>query len=273
MGSRHRLGIFSWFGFVLPFQKRLSLIKEAGFDTTSIWWEDETTPWQIKKEHMPRLVEDMGLSLDNLHVPYNNSNELWSELESERAEFIWRHIRWLNDCADYHIPIMVMHLNDGPNPPAPNNYGLESFYELVKTAEELGVTLAIENTRRSDSVSYLLSGIPSRRLGFCYDSSHYFLTNENDFDLLDNYGERLVTTHLSDNDGLEDRHWLPGHGIIDWSTLSKHFPAGYQGSLTLEVYPTTEERQKSPESFLKSALQKAREIQTLCGEATISGSG
>ncbi|MDQ7094897.1 sugar phosphate isomerase/epimerase family protein [Desulfosporosinus sp. PR] len=265
MANQRRLGIFSWFGFVLPFQKRLSLIKEAGFDATSIWWEDEDTPWQTKKEHMPQLVKDMGLELDNLHVPYNNSNELWSERESVRSNFIQRHIRWLNDCANHHVPLMVMHLTEGLNPPAPNHYGLQSFYELVKAAEELGVTIAIENTRRSDNLPYLLSAIPSSRLGYCYDSSHYFLSNKQDFDLLKNFGERLVATHLSDNDGLEDRHWLPGHGIIDWTVLSRHFPATYQGGLTLEAYPTLEERRKSPEAYLKNAWQKVRATRDLFG--------
>ncbi|WP_088188913.1 sugar phosphate isomerase/epimerase family protein [Desulfosporosinus sp. FKA] len=268
-GQRH-LGIFSWFGFVLPFQKRLSLIKEAGFDATSIWWEDEDKPWLTKKEDMPKLVENMGLVLDNLHVPYNNSNELWSEHTSVRSEFIQRHIRWLNDCAIHHIPVMVMHLTEGLNPPDPNHYGLQSFCQLVEAAEELGVTIAIENTRRSDNLPYLLSGIPSNSLGYCYDSSHYFLSNKQDYDLLDNFSERLVATHLSDNDGLEDRHWLPGHGIIDWVGLSRHFPTAYHGGLTLEAYPTVEERQQSPEAYLEAALQKAKDVCILLGNSTVS---
>ena len=41
------LGIFSWFGFVLPFEERITLIKEAGFTATSIWWEDEDAPFPI----------------------------------------------------------------------------------------------------------------------------------------------------------------------------------------------------------------------------------
>lgn len=260
MGHQYPLGIFSWFGFVLPFQERIRLIKEAGFEATSIWWEDEDTPWLVKKESMPQLVRDRGLVLENLHVPYNDSSELWSENESVRSEFIQRHIGWLQDCANYHIPMMVMHLTEGLNPPAPNGEGLKSFLELVKVAEELEVTIAIENTRRSDNVPYLLSKIQSNYLGFCYDSSHHFLSDKQDFSLLDNFGERLVTTHLSDNDGLEDRHWLPEQGIIDWGMLAKHFPVSYRGGLTLEAYPTAEEREDSPESYLKKAHQKVKNV-------------
>ncbi|TGE38138.1 sugar phosphate isomerase/epimerase [Desulfosporosinus fructosivorans] len=265
MQHQYPLGIFSWFGFVLPFQERLRLIKEAGFAATSLWWEDEDTPWQIKKESMPQLVRDIGLVLENLHVPYNNSSELWSEFKSVRSEFIHRHIRWLHDCANYHIPMMVMHLTEGVNPPAPNSDGVKSFRELVRVAEELGVMIAIENTRRRDNVPYLLSEIPSDHLGFCFDSSHHCLSDKQDFSLLGNFGDRLITTHLSDNDGLEDRHWLPGHGIIDWVMVAQHFPAGFRGCLTLEAYPMAGEREESPELFLKRAFEKAKYLRDLLG--------
>lgn len=212
---------------------------------------------------MPQLVRDMGLILENLHVPYNNSSELWSEHKSVRSEFMQRHIRWLYDCANYQIPMMVMHLTEGVNPPAPSRKGVQSLLELVKVAEELGVMIAIENTRRNDNVPYVLSKIQSTYLGFCYDSSHHYLADKQDFKLLENFGERLVTTHLSDNDGLEDRHWLPGHGILDWVMVAKNFPVNYRGCLTLEAYPTTEERQETPQVFLSRALQKLITLRSL----------
>ena len=91
----------------------------------------------------------------------------------------------------------------------------------------------------------------------------YPATLDQDYKLLENFEERLVTTHLSDNDGLEDRHWLPGHGIIDWVMVAKHFPAGYRRCLTLEAYPTTEEREESPEIFLERAFQKVKNVRDM----------
>ena len=263
MTHQYPMGIFSWFGFVLPFQERIRLIKEAGFTATSIWWEDEDTPWQIKKENMPQLVRDMGLLLENIHVPFNESGALWSEQKAVRSDIIHSHIQWLEACAEYQIPIMVMHLTEEGNHPAPNAYGLESLLQLVKVAEELKVTIAIENTQRSDNVPYVLDIIESNYLGFCYDSSHYNLTDKQDFYLLEKYGERLVTTHLSDNDGLKDRHWLPGHGVIDWAMVAKYFPESYQGCLTLEAYPTSEELKESPQIFLKRAYQRVKQVRDL----------
>lgn len=259
----YNLGVFSWFGYVLPFQERIQLIKEAGFTATSIWWEDEETPWTTKKEDMPQLVRDMGLILENIHVPFTQSGWLWSELESERSRIIHSHLEWLNACADHQIPIMVMHLTEEGNHPVPNTYGLDSMLKLVKAAEELGVTIAIENTLRSDNVPYILERIQSTYLGLCYDSSHYNLSDKQDYHLLDNYGGRLAATHLSDNDGIKDRHWLPGQGVINWNRVAEHFPTGYRGCLTLEVYPTKEESKNSPQSFLKKAYESLAKVQAL----------
>lgn len=55
--------------------ERLHLIKEAGFDAVSAWWEDEEGTPGIKKEHFPTLARDSGLILENIHVPLNNTKK------------------------------------------------------------------------------------------------------------------------------------------------------------------------------------------------------
>lgn len=250
------LGIFSWYGFVLPFQDRIALIQEVGFTGTSLWWEDEEEPFPLPKEKMPSLVREQGLRIDNIHVPCCEANHFWSEDKDLRQEIIKKHKEWLEDCARFNVPLLVMHLCDGEDAPAPNPHGLESLEKIVRRAEELGVNIAIENTRRMDSVVAVLEHISSPVLGFCFDSSHHRLTDKEDFRFLRTFGHRLKATHLSDNDGLADRHWLPGHGVIDWSKLSQAFPQAYEGFLTLEAYPTPEEAKGSPQAFLKLAYER-----------------
>lgn len=260
MGMGNSLGIFSWYGFVLPFAERIRLIREAGFIGTSLWWEDEMEPYSLQKEQMPALVRAEGLILENIHVPWCDSDALWSEDSSTRKAVIDQHSRWLQDCANFDIPMLVMHLCDGENPPLPNGYGLESMEKLVVQAEELGVKIAIENTRRMDLATTVLDHLPSSALGFCFDSSHHRLTNQEDYQVLRSYGDRLFATHLSDNDGLADRHWLPGHGIIPWAKLLENFPKSYEGLLTLEVSPTLQEAQGSPTEFLLEAYEKVKKL-------------
>jgi sugar phosphate isomerase/epimerase len=100
------------------------------------------------------------------------------------------------------------------------------------------VKLAVENTQRADYVDCVLENITSPYLGLCYDSSHDFLYGDKPGGLLRRWGGRLLATHIGDNDGLEDRHWLPWEGSIDWGEVRKSFPVGtYEGCLNLEVFP------------------------------------
>jgi len=266
--SKHQLGIFSWFGFVLPLPQRLKLIKEADFNATTLWWEDEIGSLKIRKENMPNMVRESGLFLENIHIPYDNCDELWSEHKSTRDAIVNKYIVWLNDCAKYNIPIMVMHITDSLNLPSPDqngHYGIDSISRLLKVAEDLGVTIAIENTGREDYIYFVLSELHSNYFGFCYDSSHNRIYSKNDLALLENLANCIVTTHLSDNDGHQDRHWLPGEGIIDWEKVCKVFPqVDYAGYLTLEVYPTEQELKKTPEEFLAKAYQRALWLRSLC---------
>lgn len=256
----HKTGIFSWYGFVMPFEERIHLIREAGFEATSLWWESEDLPYPVKREDMPRLVREAGLFLENIHVPFNDSDALWSEDEAARASVVDSHLAWLHDCAHHRIPTMVMHLSDRPDSQAYRRQGLKSLEALTRTAEALGVTIAVENTRHNDRVRFILETISSASLGFCFDSSHHRLTDPGDFKLLEDFGNRLAATHLSDNDGAVDRHWLPGHGTIDWNALTDAFPKSYNGCLTMEVGPTEEERQGAPQDFLKRAHRRITEV-------------
>lgn len=257
------IGIFSWYGFILPFAERIKMIQEAGFTGTSLWWEDEEEPFPMAKDKMPSLVKEMGLKIDNFHMYWCDSDGLWAEDKERRRQVIQQHLRCLEDCSLFESPLLVMHLCDEENPQDPNPIGVESLGEIVRRGEELGVKIAIENTRRIDYISYALDQINSPWLGFCFDSSHYRLTEEENYSFIKKYGERIFATHLSDNDGKVDRHWLPGHGIIDWAKLGEVFPKSYEGFLTLEVYPTLSEREGEPEDFLHEAFQSITKIANL----------
>jgi sugar phosphate isomerase/epimerase len=106
----------------------------------------------------------------------------------------------------------------------------------------------LENTIFADGITLILSEIKSEYLGFCYDSSHARL-NKDEF-LLKDFGHRLITCHISDNDGQEDRHWLPGNGEINWKDFYSSFPKeSYSGNLILEVCPTDDEKKRVRSSF------------------------
>jgi sugar phosphate isomerase/epimerase len=255
-GKKFVFGIFAWFGYRLHMKQRASLIKDAGFDTISLWWGEEEKANTGSLHDLPAIIRDNGLKIDNIHVPFEGCNDFWSGSEGIRQNIFERHLAWIDDCARHKIPKIVMHLTQGPNPPMPNETGLSIIKQLVKAAEDKNVILAVENVQRTEHLDFVFSKIDSPHLAFCYDSSHDFLWSRQPCELLRKWAGRLVTTHFSDNDGQEDQHWLPNTGTVDWQKIGRSFPIEtYAGPLLLEVLPRENENKRSAKEFIAAAYE------------------
>jgi sugar phosphate isomerase/epimerase len=258
------LGIFCWFVYDLPLEKRLKLIAEAGFSSTCLWFDkEEPMVRDGQADEMPGLVRQCGLTLDNIHAPFWKSNYLWSESTSEKSVIHEELSNALSYCGKHKIPNMVMHLSAGKTPPPPNQSGLQLIGDLVKQAEDLGVTIAMENAEDYGNhyLDFVFTNIQSPNLRFCYDSSHDAIANEFRGQALEKWGSLLAVTHFSDNHGVNDDHVLPGYGSIDWQRVMKQFPKGsYKGTIMLEVDGPEANKGFTVEGFLDTAYLKAREL-------------
>ena len=78
-GTMHKIGIFNWYGYVEPFEKRVEQIKKAGYDHLMLWWEDESYPKHIDRRDFIKIVKSYDLNLDNIHLPSEGINTLWSD--------------------------------------------------------------------------------------------------------------------------------------------------------------------------------------------------
>lgn len=254
-------GIFSWFGYLMPLGERLRLIAETGFVSTSIWLgKEEKFVESVRMDDMPGMVRDVGLILDNAHAPFENCNLLWSDSQSERNIITTEYQDCLSFCQRHTIPMLVVHITRSDNPPLMSKAGLIALTDLVKYAEDADVVLAVENTRRQEYLDIVFEELDSPHLGLCYDSSHDFLYGKPPGSILHTWGQRLVTTHFSDNQGRRDDHWLPGEGTVDWGLIKSCFPSGtYSGTFHLEVVPQAE-HERSAQDFLFEAFQQATSL-------------
>lgn len=140
----------------------------------------------------------------------------------------------------------------------------ESLKELLDDARRAGVGLAIENMFGPScrELAEAIHGQDPDLVGVCFDSSHATYGEEDFFDNLRCLAPRIVTTHLSDNDGLEaaawqDRHWAPFQGAIAWESLIRTLlSAGYGGCVMLEVL----DRENRITDTLQASIARIREL-------------
>ncbi|MCC6485447.1 MAG: sugar phosphate isomerase/epimerase [Armatimonadetes bacterium] len=250
-----KLGMFSWFGLKLPLKERLQLIRDAGFEATTLWWGVERSDNAETLGEAPAIVRDLGLYLENIHVPYDGCADIWSDSATTRAHIAGRYLRWIEDCHTHAIPVLVTHISRTPSAPGPTAAGLALISDLLENARQAGVVIAIENTRRADYLQAIFTELDSAALGFCFDTSHNWLWTK-EARLLRDFGSRLACVHLSDTVGALDRHWLPGEGAVDWKAVAADFPRPYHGCLTLEVAPK-DRRHTDAAAFVRRAYQQA----------------
>ena len=206
-----KFSIFSWFNYPLPIEERLRLIKQAGFDATILWWQEDD------KHLQPEMARKIGLEVENIHVPFNNPNSLWKD-GFDGEDYTNMLITCLDDCHKHAIPSAVIHITGFSDPPEITYIGLDRIKRLVDFAEKKSVNLAFENLNFLQHIDYVFKNIKSSRLGFCYDSGHENAFHP-DTDCLEKYGDKLFALHLDDNFGNADTHLLPYDGTINWDRL------------------------------------------------------
>ena len=85
-----------------------------------------------------------------------------------------------------------------------------------------------------DELFDFLDGISGDVAGVCLDVNHANLGQ----DILANIGrlgERIISLHISDNDAIDERHWLPGQGALDWPAIVVALRGcGYRGPFLYE---------------------------------------
>lgn len=226
------------------------LIRQAGFDGVLLWWGDKYG--NHRHHENPELARKEGLFVENIHVPFDTSNDLWADsLAGLEQEDMLK--RCIDDCATFQIPTMVMHVTTGDVYFPEKETGLARMERIVDHAEHRGVNIAVENLRENDCLKAVFDRIPSPMLGFCFDSGHQNFRNR-DIDLLSLYGHRLIAMHLHDNDTTADQHLLPYEGNIDWETTIKRIKkTGYTGPFALEVKPWLNDASIPIEEYLKKA--------------------
>lgn len=220
---KQKIGISIGNRYPVPMAEVIALLARIGFEAVSPEWAPNADLAEIAE-----AARDCGQMLQSLHAPFGKAAGMWSDdpeiASAAKAEVLCA----LEDAHRFQIPVLVVHTWIGfhfifGNP----EHGLRNFGEIVERAAGYGVKIAFENTEGDEYLYALMEHFSGNdTVGFCWDSGHEMCYNHSR-DLLHDFGDRLIMTHLNDNLGIsrfdgktywtDDLHLLPYDGIADWA--------------------------------------------------------
>lgn len=174
-----------------------------------------------------KSADNIGVELWSLHLPFIPFDTIEiSSLDSDIQRYTFNtFIDIIKKASDIGVDKFIVHPSGEPIDDFDRKDRLErSAQFLSRLADEAyrcGALIAVEDLprtclgRNSQELKYLLSA--NDKLRVCFDTNH--LLGEEIADFIKNIGDKIITTHISDYDFVNERHWLPGEGDINWKEL------------------------------------------------------
>lgn len=210
-----------------PYLKRIA---EAGFSHVH-WchhWRTDFVYSDHEIEQIAKWLRDFGLELNDLHASAGVEKAWVSTVEYERLAGVELVKNRIDMTARLLSDVIVMHIRREPEDSEENSLFWtqvqRSLDAIEPYARARGVRIAIENLRPGsfDTIEKILSRYGSDYVGLCYDSGHGNLEICSDgLDHLEKLNDRLISMHLSDNDGTDDQHNPLFSGKVDWARLAR----------------------------------------------------
>ncbi len=236
-----------------------------------------STPEEQLTEEIALLkkMQDKGeIIAASIHIPFGQGWEYQSTNEAVRRKAVDKATTFIRNCSCLNSRLFTMHgcMEPVPLEPAERGRCLEaarrSLEELIPVAADHGITLNIEDLPRSclgntpEELGQLVEGFPLEQVGICFDVNHLCGAAERLPEAIKTHRDRIRSFHISDYDGVDECHWYPGMGVIDWSAVMDEIRTLPNDNVLLifEAFsflkaPAWQDRRVSMELILKSFVR------------------
>ena len=148
----------------------------------------------------------------------------------------------IGECALFLLKFLVLNYSSEPIADSIRAHRItnasRSIAYLKKYADQIGAQLCIENLPRTclgntpEELLEIIKDTPGVKV--CFDTNHYTKGTTGHF--VETVGERNGTIRASDFDFVNECHWLPTQGDIQWGKLMHALEGiGYEGVFMYEA--------------------------------------
>lgn len=251
-------GISFYFGYNIPPEERIKMIKDAGFNCVMTSCDKKYNFENGALRSQIKLFNKYAIKLTSLHLSYNtlNLHYFW-EVGSRGERIAKKTIREIKLAHKYNIKNVVIHFAG-----MYSSIGERRLYRILNFCDKLDVNLAVENINYPHLFADIFDNIHHEKLKFCYDSGHNNVFDKST-DYLLKYGDKLVALHLHDNNGREDEHTITQlSGTLDWGKIASRLSELNDISLDYETINRVMKHKDIPAKiFLKYVKKHADELE------------
>lgn len=216
----------------IEYDEMMPLLQNHGFD--GFFSRHDFAPVPEKIGMCRQLADKYGMIYETSHSLIHGCTGLWLD-GSDGDDYTAIMAKCVDNCAEYNIPVLVVHIQVEEGKPNNLEKGLIRLKKVVAYAYKKGVRIAFENINSPEFLIETLGNFKDENVGFCYDNGHNYCYAP-DVDYLDIVGDRLICTHIHDNFGDADSHLIPFEGNFDFERMcTKLSSLDYKGNLTLEM--------------------------------------
>ena len=187
-------------------------------------------------------AKQYGVQLWSYHLPFEPREKICTSKRECSAATLELFSDIIKKASDIGIDKFVIHPSSEPIEEHERGEQIECAKEnlakLAEVANQCGAVLAVENMARtclgrtSDELLDIVSVHSALRV--CFDTNHLFGENMHTF--IRKVGDKIITIHVSDRDSINERHWLPGEGELDWQVIYQSLKeVGYSGPWLYEI--------------------------------------
>ena len=196
----------------------------------------------IDYENIKKWADKYNIDLWSFHMPFWPFTDIEISNPDTAKATIKYYEEFIKKGTDIGIKRYIVHPSGEPILDEKRAERMECSKESLKTLAQIAknndAIIVVEDLprtclgRNSDEIAELIS--VDENLMVCFDTNH--LLSEDPVDFIHKIGNRIITTHVSDYDFVDERHWLPGEGKMDWQGIMRAFKdINYDGVWLYEV--------------------------------------
>jgi Sugar phosphate isomerases/epimerases len=228
----------------------LSVIRESGFSTIEICSSpthlDYHDPAMVRRA--AERIHELGMEAYSFHAPFADNIDIAASDDARRDAALAEVLQAAEAAAVLRVHYFVIH--PGPEHPAETSGDeqlarmrnvVATLNQVARRCRELGIMCVLENKLphllfgNTSDILWILDAISAAEVGACLDTGHAFLSGDMQ-PLIKKLRGHLKMVHAHDNRGMQDDHFPPGDGRIDWEAmLHDLMNIEFRGALMLEM--------------------------------------